>query len=240
MSNILIMNDDGPDATGLKVLVEAVKKTWGLTPTVMVPETAYTGASFSCSPGWASWKDAPAKEISPQFFTLPLTPVDILYRAVMDRESFSGRPWDLVLVGVNHGLNLGFDIYHSSTVSVAMTAASHFRIGAVAFSQQIPNIETLAKTAELPPHLFEASEKVIPDFLRKNLVMPGECWNVNFPPVASKGYQQAKVAHYSFYRTPSVNIVPRARDEKSDIAALAEGFVSVSPLELRVDPPFRY
>lgn len=240
MLNILITNDDGPDATGLTILQEAVQKTWpGIKTTTIVPSRPRPGTGMSLTRGWESWQTTPAVEYAPNKFALELTPADIIYRAMHKREEFSLRPWDLVLVGVNHGANVGFDIYHSGTAGMAMTAATGFGVAAFAFSQELADTAHL-QVPNLERSLFAAAERILPDFLRKTSPDGGVCWNVNFPIEANRGYMSIHPAHYSHFRIPPTSLVPRSAEEKSDITYLEQGYVTISELQLRVRPPNRY
>lgn len=239
---ILVTSDDGPEATGLQVLLDSIQLVWpGAKPVTIVPSNPVSGTAMSLTPGWEAYMKAEAKELAPRVFSVDLTPTDIIYRAFLQREEFSGRDWDLVLVGCNHGANLGFDVFHSGTCGAAMTAARAFGTAAFAFSQDFPvdKVDQIVQ-AKVDRNLFRTAEKVIPDFLRKQAPDAGVCWNVNIPEEAQRGYKQTKVAHYSYHRTPPTKMVPRAAVEDNDIHHLTQGWVTVSPLELRVNPNLKF
>lgn len=239
--NILVTSDDGHGATGLQVLLDSIQQVWpSARPTVIVSSEPGPGSSMSLSKGWDTYLSVPALEVEDRVFTLPLTPADLMYRAFYKREEFSKRDWDLVLVGCNHGANIGFDIFHSGTTGMAMIAARGFGTASFAFSQDLPDNPDLILSKDIDRAYFSSAERIIPDFLRKQAPDSGVCWNVNIPEEASRGYKMVKAAHYSYHRTPPTRLVPRASVEENDIRYLMEGWVTTTPLELRVNPNLRF
>lgn len=239
--NILITNDDGPEATGLAVLIDSARRAHPHAQiTVITPESVQVGAAMSVTPPWEVWKTAEAVETvldnGIRTFALPLTPQDVIARAFLKREDFHPHPWDLVLCGVNHGLNLGTDIYLSGTVCQAMAAASFYGCAAFAFSFNVPDVFD----HRLDRSHFSNCEKIVSDFLRKTSPNAGEAFNVNIPAGPARGYRKTKVAHYSYFRRPEVKLVPRAQNEDSDITGIQAGYVTISELQLRVNPQLRY
>lgn len=236
--NVLITNDDGIKATGLQILREAAKHALkSCSFTVVSSPKEYCGRSFSTNPGPNDWKTVVPKEIEPHVWELELSPVDLIHRAFQTRD-LHPRPFELVLVGCNHGLNLGTDVFHGGTTAAAMAASSFYGACAYAFNQELP--KELWEQAEVSRDHFLSAERVIVDFLRKNMPSNGDCWNVNIPTNALKGYKNTRTAHYSYVRTPPTNVVPRARNEESDITVFQQGFVALTQLMLRVNPPLKY
>jgi broad specificity polyphosphatase/5'/3'-nucleotidase SurE len=121
-----------------------------------------------------------------------------------------------------------------------MLAATAYGAAAAAFSQDLPNTPEMVHKPDLDRRHFETAEKLTADLLAKQPLTPGTCLNVNFPQTNPRGYQDAKTAHYSYHRTPPTNLVPRAQAERSDITLLKEGWVTVSTLLLRTNPPIHY
>lgn len=235
--NILITNDDGIGSTGLEVLREAARRCYPSSSiTTIVPETQKSGASMSTSPGWEAWKTTKPIEYGSQFFSVDLSPADLITKAFLQHEEFHPKSWDLVLVGINPGMNLGFDVFHSGTCGIAMIAATAFGTAAWAFSADVPNIHVVDQERED----FDAADRVVRDFMRKTSVNAGECFNVNVPKHPTQGYRTTEVAHYSYHRRPPIRVVPRARNEESDITAVERGFVSITELRLRVNKGLSY
>jgi 5'-nucleotidase len=240
MRQILITGDDGPEATGIKVLRDHARQAYPQARIVQVTtEKQHSGASFSCSPGWERWKTTVPTRIDDNTYTLDLTPCDIITRLFLLPDPITDQPWDLVMSGVNHGSNVGTDIFLSATCSMAMMASSFYGAAAFAFSQDLPTEEGIFDGALNRRH-FASADRVLPEFLRSTQGNAGECWNVNFPVLATQGYKSTKAAHYSRYRTPPTSLVPRAQEESSDVVHLAQGFVTITQLLLRVNPPMQY
>lgn len=240
--NVLITSDDGIDSVGLTVLRDAVKQAGiASNPIVIVPPTPHSGKGMAVS---QTWMDDVVK-VETDVYTLDATPADIIYRAFCETDQFSKRPWDLVLVGCNHGANLGFDIWHSGTVGAAMTAAKGMGCCAMAFSQDLPR-DMLSFTDWSKSQYgverkhFASAERIIPDFLRRHAPDAGACWNVNIPEEATRGYKETNAAHYSYARTPPTKLVPRAKNDGSDVDYMLQGYVSVSLLDPRTSPPMKY
>jgi len=111
---VLLSNDDGIDAPGLKALEDAFKKQCELW--VVAPNTERSAASHCIS------LNAPLRveERGERCFAVDGTPVDCVYIAL---NHIMDAPPDLVLAGINMGANLGTDILYSGTVGAAMEGA---------------------------------------------------------------------------------------------------------------------
>ena len=109
----------------------------------------------------------------------------------------------------------------------------------MAFSQDLPEgVKPDALVRER--HFFRAADKIIPNFLRTHGPDAGACYNVNIPETADRGYKVANPAHYSYHRTPPTSIVPRAKNDGSDVDLLLKGYVTISSLEPRANPSMLY
>src|SRR5690606_11337562 len=110
---ILVTNDDGIHAPGLKVLERIAlalsKDVW-----VVAPEYEQSGASHSLTLS----DPLRVRQISKRRFAVRGTPTDCVMMAV--HKLIESRPPDLVLSGVNRGSNLGEDVTYSGTVAAAM------------------------------------------------------------------------------------------------------------------------
>lgn len=239
-TNILIVNDDGPYATGLMVLLDALESAIpGIKPTVIVPSEAKSGQGMALTHGkWQTFMEEEVKTVYPRedrkVLTLDLSPADIVYRAFYDRERFTNRPWDLVISGVNHGANVGFDLYHSGTVGAALVAASGLGCCSMALSQDVSRAEILKdRPDQADESQYSVFKRAFTNIARQLQISPGMCYNVNFPEKVFNGFESARAAHYSYHRVPPTSVVPRARDEKNDISTLCDGYVTVTELQLR-------
>lgn len=244
--NILVVNDDGPNAFGLQVLRDAVKKQWRRTKVVtVVPKTEASGAGFSLKT-CDVFKMKPHK-VSPGFYTVPAaTPVDIVNLAFGRTDLFlpEGQTFDLLLSGVNHVANTGWGILNSGTVAAAMQAAFHYGACGWAFAQafgpcgdrsvKAPKTEADVKKA------FANTIRHLPGFFSNQKAMPGECWNVNFPyHTHPKGWIQCLTAPFDPYM--GERFTPASmRQFQHDVGCLDEGFVTRSPIALSYNPPMNW
>ena len=162
---ILLTNDDGVDAPGIKALWDAVE---GLgVPVVVAPKNAASGCSHQTT------TDRPLRvaRLSNNRFAVEGTPADCvrmaLHRFATDTEC--------VLSGINNGGNLGVDVYHSGTIAAVREAAIHGRRG-IAISQY----HARPLTEEDWLRSMEWTRPLLADLLRRPL-RAGTFWSVNLP-----------------------------------------------------------
>lgn len=234
-ARILICNDDGIEAPGIKLLARIAhqlsRDVW-----VVAPEQEQSGASHSLT----LHRPLRVRRLGPRRFAVDGTPTDCVLLGV-DAVLKGKRP-DLVLSGINSGGNMGEDVTYSGTVAAAMEA-SLLGLKAIALSQHMSEDRKVdwSTAAEWAP-------KVIRRLAR--LPWPRETfYNVNFPqltPRAVKGIAAAaqggrKIGDHLLQRLdprgrPYYWIGPQ-RDEEhtrpgSDVRAVAEGYVAVTPVFL--------
>ena len=117
--NILVVNDDGIEARGLKELVEALSERAGADVYVCAPDGQRSAASHAItlrSPvsAWPVLFDGAAKA-----FALDGTPADCVAVGLKLLKRL-GVEIDMVFAGINHGANVGTDIIYSGTVGAAL------------------------------------------------------------------------------------------------------------------------
>jgi len=171
-TRILITNDDGVNAPGLRVLERIAR---GLSDDVWVvaPETNQSGASHSLT------LQRPLRVrsygLDENWYAVDGTPTDCVLLAV--RSIVKDKPIDLVLSGVNWGGNLAEDVTYSGTVAAAMEATL-FKIKSIALSQVYRGRQEIQ---------WSTAERAAPDLIRKLYALD---WaddlliNVNFPDCA--------------------------------------------------------
>jgi 5'-nucleotidase len=137
---VLVTNDDGPGTGGLAALVRAAAAGPDRDVVVAVParDASSTGTALDPVDGtpieaWPGRGNWPGATVSAAY-EVSGYPSTIVTLAALGGF---GSPPDLVLAGVNRGVNVGRGVVHSSTVGAALTAAVH-RIPAVAFSAAGP------------------------------------------------------------------------------------------------------
>ena len=123
---ILVTNDDGIDAPGLKILTEAAQSlsddVW-----VIAPATEQSGQSHAIT----LTEPLRFTALGDQHFAVNGTPADCVAMAM---SVIMDGPPDLVVSGVNQGFNIANDMLYSGTVGAAMQAATS-GVRALAFSQ---------------------------------------------------------------------------------------------------------
>ena len=124
---ILVTNDDGIAAPGIKVL-ERIARGLSKDVWVVAPETQQSASSHSLT----LHRPLRLRRISGRRYAVNGTPTDCVFLA-FNKILADGLP-DLVLSGVNDGPNVGEDVTYSGTIAAAMEATL-FGAPAVAFSQ---------------------------------------------------------------------------------------------------------
>ena len=240
--NILLINSEGPDAVGLKVLREAAQQHWDDDKiTTIVPRGYNPWGSIGMKHGrLENVKKEDLEKVQPGFYVADgCSPSDVVDLAFLHQDWFTPtkKSWDVVCAGVINGSVLGMDVFRSANVGAAMYAAGAYNCCAFCFAQEMGVQDG---NANLPIEFYRVAQLVLPDYLRTSTTVSGECWVVNFPAGAPNGYNTVPTAHYSPRRLPPLDVVPRARDEKSDVTQLQAGFVTCSLLGLRASQSLKY
>ena len=164
---ILLTNDDGIDAPGLRALLAALPDGW--TPIVIAPVGPQSGCSHSATTG----RGVQIEQRGENQYAIHGTPVDCvrlgLHTIAPDAQ------W--ILSGVNHGGNLGADVHYSGTVAATREGAMHSRPG-IAFSHY------KKRSLEFDWEAVTRHTRRLLAELMSRPVEPGEFWNVNYPHVA--------------------------------------------------------
>ena len=237
-TRILVTNDDGINAPGLRVL-ERIARTLSDDVWVVAPETNQSGASHSLT------LQRPLRVrsygLDDKWHAVDGTPTDCVLLAV--RSIIKDKPIDLVLSGVNWGGNLADDVTYSGTIAAAMEATL-FNIKAFALSQVFRGRHDIR---------WETAERYAPDLIRKLFPLD---WaddlliNLNFPdcePDAVAGHQvtfqgrregQGEPLEERFDPRghPYVWIGLQSFGESfasgSDLQAIVDGKISITPIHM--------
>jgi len=232
-ARILVTNDDGIEARGLKLLFKIArslsKDVW-----IVAPELEQSGASHSLT----LHRPLRVRQRGPRRFAVDGTPTDCVLLAV-NQLLRDHRP-NLVLSGVNAGANLGEDITYSGTVAAAMEAAL-LGLPAIALSMQATDRDHIRwETAEA--HAARVIRRLVATPWAPNTLI-----NVNFPdlpPKQVKGVAVARQGHRKIGGQLSERVDPRgrtyywihpSRDEDpgaqgTDIAALTRHQIALTPI----------
>jgi 5'-nucleotidase len=140
MRNILISNDDGIDSLGIWVLKEVLEEEFNVFVVAPDRERSATGHSITLH-------DPIRMKIVEEgrVYAITGTPVDAVHVALL---GVIDEPIDVVVSGINRGLNLGTDVFYSGTVSAAFQATT-FGLPGVAVSIDIEGSPIHYRTAAL-------------------------------------------------------------------------------------------
>ncbi|MBP1849863.1 5'/3'-nucleotidase SurE [Rhizobium halophytocola] len=169
---ILLTNDDGIHAEGIKVL-ERVARTLSDDVWVVAPESDQSGLAHSLTLS----DPLRMRKLDDRHFALRGTPTDCVIMAI--REVLDRKP-DLVLSGINVGANLADDITYSGTVAGAIEGALQ-GVRSIALSQ----LYDYANPEHGVP--WEVGETIGPGLIRQLIetdLPAGSFLNVNFPRCA--------------------------------------------------------
>ncbi|GAB4359361.1 MAG: 5'/3'-nucleotidase SurE [Gammaproteobacteria bacterium] len=229
--NILLSNDDGYQAPGLRCLAEALREVAEIT--VVAPERDRSGASNSLTLA----RPLRAETMEDGFVSVDGTPTDCVHLAI---TGLLQEEPDMVISGINAGANLGDDILYSGTVAAAMEGR-FLGLPAIAVSM-----------TEHEPRHFETAARVTLDLLERLARSPlpsDTILNVNVPDLAwadLRGYQATRLGHRHKAEPVVRDRDPRGRTiywvgpagpeqdagPGTDFYAVRNGFVSITPLQI--------
>ncbi|MBI05718.1 MAG: 5'/3'-nucleotidase SurE [Rhodospirillaceae bacterium] len=235
---ILLTNDDGIRAPGLKALEhvarELSKDVW-----VVAPETEQSAASHSLT----LHRPLRLRRIAARRWAVNGTPTDCVYLAI--HKVLQGKRPDLVLSGVNRGSNIGEDVTYSGTIAAAMEATL-LRVPSIALSQHYDYGEPIPwQTSKVWG--VKAVRALMKQGWPRNVLI-----NVNFPgrPVSKvKGILAGKQGEHEVFDAFEERIDPRGRTyywvgqdhvedvqgaRGTDLHVVNKGYVSVTPLHLNL------
>ena len=236
---ILLTNDDGYHAPGLKILEDIAAQlsddVW-----VVAPSEEQSGAGHSLT----LTRPIRVRQHGDKRFAVAGTPTDAVMMALA--RILQDKKPDLILSGVNRGANLAEDVTYSGTVSAAME-------GALAGVRSIALSQAYRREGAGDTVPFEAAaawgERVLRPLLDAPLE-PRTLVNINFPPVAADAVKGVRIVQQGLRDYGRLQIVsnrdPRGYEyhwfalgqtvetpaHATDLEAIADGFVSVTPLHL--------
>lgn len=245
MKQILITNDDGFDAIGIKALIEALK------PLAKITVVAPSKNKSACSHALTLDRPLRLMGVDDDYYKLDDgTPTDCIYLSINSLFKDGYKP-DLVVSGINIGANMGEDITYSGTAAGAMEAVLQ-GIPAIAISQVCRDKCNDIKNG----WDFELAKKSIYELVNK--IFNGDFplderkfLNVNVPPIKSSECNGFKItnAGYRVYGNDThrhfnprgeeyywIGLHPLVWENKSsnlcDFEAVKENYVSVTPVKL--------
>jgi 5'-nucleotidase len=236
---ILLSNDDGYARRGIRTMQAILDNVFGgperLAPTAIVaPELEQSASSHALS----LHRPLRLRKVEDAVWALDGTPADCIYVALHHPNVLPRRP-DLVVSGMNHGLNLGQDVFYSGTVAAAREAALRGIPAIAASAARGVDLERACRAiAAIASNILSQSTDRPP--LSKTLL------NVNFPPRWTGAIHVTRVGARTYDELVDLRKDPRGRDylwiggagvrhdpdPGTDTDAHDAGIASVTPLLL--------
>ncbi len=229
--NILITNDDGITARGIKVIAEKLQKSHNIL--VIAPDSQRSASSHSITlVNPIVVKEEIIKGINGRCFSVSGTPVDCTKIGV---TTIANEKIDIVVSGINNGFNLGTDVIYSGTVSAAVEGALN----------RMPAIALSCDGSEEGYNLAaEYAEKLLKKIDIKNI--GNTVLNVNIPSIDRnkiKGLKVCKIGERNYNnvyieveKSASHKVYKISGDPDdavqgdTDVDMIKEGYVTVTPL----------
>ncbi|MGR2739560.1 5'/3'-nucleotidase SurE [Billgrantia sp. Q4P2] len=228
MRRLLLSNDDGVHAPGLRALYEALEPHARLR--VVAPDRDRSGASNSLTLS----RPLALTSLDNGFHCVDGTPADCVYLGV--NGVWDERP-DLVISGINHGGNLGDDVLYSGTVAAAMEGRN---LGMPAIAMSLVGSRHFDTAGRVAASLVGAADQLS--------LPPRSLLNVNVPDLpwgAIQGFRVTRMGYRGPAERPMEVRDPRGRlrywiaavgqnaddGPDTDFAAIEAGYVSITPLQ---------
>jgi 5'-nucleotidase len=245
MKHILLTNDDGFDAVGLKALIEA------LTPLAKITVVAPARNKSACGHSLTLEKPLRMVCVEDDFYKIDDgSPTDCVFISISNLFKEENRP-DLVISGINIGANMGEDITYSGTAAGAMEAVIH-GIPAIAISQVCnDNCQDIKNGWD-----FALAKEVIIELVTKILTNnfpldERKFLNVNIPPIKAEdcnGIKVTKAGYREYGNDTHRHLNPRGEEyywiglhpliwkpssnKDCDFEAIKANYVSITPIML--------
>jgi len=248
---ILCANDDGFFSKGLRVLADALSTFARVV--VVAPESEQSASSHSLT----LHRPLRLRRHEPDRYALDGTPADCVYLALHltgERAVLPRKP-DLVISGINRGINLGQDVFYSGTVAAAREGALR-NIPAIAASVELKADHNGVVTFDPGPTAEVVAMLAQKLLARERIAGPTPLHNVNLPAGPLKGLVATRLGRRLWSDEVDVRVDPRGRtyfwlggagvshDQApgTDTAAFDQGLGTVTALSLdlgRDDEPAR-
>jgi len=231
---ILVVNDDGITAPGIKTLIEVMQEIGNVV--VVAPDSPQSGMGHAITIGKPLRLDKVDLYEGVEMYKCSGTPVDCVKLAV--NVVFKGKKPDLCVSGINHGLNNSINVLYSGTMSAAVEGAIE-SIPSIGFS-----LDDFTLEADFNPtkkYIRQIAEQVLSNGLPQATLL-----NVNFPNTKDiKGIKICRQANAKWAEEFDERLDPHKRKyywltgvfqindqgEDTDVWALEHQYVSVVPVQ---------
>jgi len=242
---ILLTNDDGWDAKGLKKLIEALR------PLAQLTIVAPANEKSACAHSMTLTRPMRLVSVDDDFYKMDDgTPTDCIFIGLHNLFDDDNKP-DLVISGINIGSNMGEDITYSGTVAGASESVLQ-GVPAISISQVFNNLNNANKNA----WEYELAMKTIHDIAKKILegsfpLEERKLLNINIPPCSikeCKGIKITKAGYREYGNDSHVHRNPRGEEfywiglhpllwksdesKSCDFEAVKANFISITPIQL--------
>jgi len=232
--NILVVNDDGITATGIKNLMEVMQELGKVV--VVAPDSPQSGMGHAITIGKPIRFDKVDLYPGAEMYKCSGTPVDCVKIAV--NKIFKGKKPDLCVSGINHGLNNSINVIYSGTMSAAVEGAIE-KIPSIGFS--LDDFAQDADFSHCKKYIKTICEQVLQHGLPEATLL-----NVNFPKGNNiKGVKICRQANAKWAEEFEERTDPYKRPyywltgvfqnfdkgEDTDVWALEHNYVSVVPVQ---------
>lgn len=232
---ILISNDDGVSAKGIRVLIETLRGLGEIV--VMAPDGPRSGASAAITSELPVRYTKVEEKEDLVVYKCSGTPVDCVKLAMFE---LLPRCPDLVIGGINHGDNSAVNVHYSGTMGVVIEGCLK---GIPSIGYSLCDHDADADFSPMLPYVRRITEEVLTRGLPK-----GTCLNVNVPKVATlKGVRicrqtdaswsnewyrghHPKGGEYFWLTGKFTNNEPLAED--TDHWALEHDYVAITPIQI--------
>lgn len=233
---ILVTNDDGITAPGIRTLIDIVKELGQVV--VVAPDSPQSGMGHAITVNNTLHLNKVSKDGDAVIeYTTSGTPADCVKMA---KNEIIKEPIDLCVSGINHGANSSINVIYSGTMSAVIEAGIE-GIPSIGFS--LCDFSWKADFEATKPYIKKIIEQVLQNGLPKDVVL-----NVNFPKLPSneiKGIKICRQAKAKWLEKFDKRQSPFGKDyywlagefvcedkgEDTDEWALKNGYVSVVPVQ---------
>ncbi|MGP1441008.1 MAG: 5'/3'-nucleotidase SurE [Anaerovoracaceae bacterium] len=242
--NILVSNDDGINAEGIRVLVKALSEVSGVKIYVCAPdgERSASGHGISMTvPIMLKEENIDGVEWA---YALSGTPADCVKFAMRHLKNYHNVIIDAVFAGINHGGNIGSDVYYSGTLAAAAEGAlCNVPAVAVSVGTHHPTSEMLNNCKTV---IKDVAGRIISEMEARSIL------NINFPPIPPAEINGLKVTRlgpreydekFELLEDPKKRkyywycgdvVVYEGLPDELDVMAHQQGYVTVTPLRLEL------
>ncbi|NBU97537.1 MAG: 5'/3'-nucleotidase SurE [Spirochaetia bacterium] len=228
--NILITNDDGISSAGIKALEKILGNSHNTYLVAPLKEKSATSMALTI------FDKMRVEKFNSNHYAVDGFPVDCV-NIGLHGEIFPQI--DLVISGINRGVNMGYDVHYSGTVGAARHAAIHkYRSIAVSSGNKYDNYDYISEAMDVSKFIHD----------HYNNLTPGVIYNINFP-VKYKPYPEIKTTKLGIrtytdtYHKTSIyeNIsefflggseLGSSITDDSDFLAYDLGYISITPISL--------